>query len=74
MPVLKKKKEQEIKIIFLHIYRFRQTMLEQGGACQPAVAFRRFRGRDPSPNALLRSLGLKPYKPPPPSQNNTSNK
>ncbi|XP_059472173.1 uncharacterized protein LOC132194728 [Neocloeon triangulifer] len=43
--------------------RFRQSILEPGGAVQPAVAFRRFRGRDPSPNALLNSLGLKVAKP-----------
>ncbi|GAB0095431.1 uncharacterized protein DMENIID0001_108160 [Sergentomyia squamirostris] len=39
--------------------RFRDTFLALGGACPPAEVFRRFRGRDPSPKALISILGLK---------------
>ncbi|GLH07434.1 Uncharacterized protein GBIM_12888, partial [Gryllus bimaculatus] len=39
--------------------RLRSTFLSLGGSCHPSEVFRRFRGRDPSPNALLWSLGLK---------------
>uniref|UniRef100_A0A1B6E4N2 Peptidase M3A/M3B catalytic domain-containing protein n=1 Tax=Clastoptera arizonana TaxID=38151 RepID=A0A1B6E4N2_9HEMI len=37
---------------------FRDTFLAFGGGCHPSEVFRRFRGRDPSPNAYLTSLGL----------------
>ncbi|CAL4088734.1 unnamed protein product, partial [Meganyctiphanes norvegica] len=33
--------------------RFRDTFLSLGGGCHPSEVFRRFRGRDPSPEALL---------------------
>lgn len=39
--------------------RFRNTFLTYGGSVHPSEVFRRFRGRDPSVNALLRSVGLK---------------
>nr|CAD7592199.1 unnamed protein product [Timema genevievae] len=39
--------------------RFRNTILASGGGCHPSKVFRLFRGRDPSPNALLYTLGLK---------------
>lgn len=39
--------------------RFRNTFLALGGSCHPSEVFRQFRGRDPSPKALLSSLGLK---------------
>ena len=38
--------------------RFRSTFLTYGGTLHPSEVFRRFRGRDPSPKALLKSLGL----------------
>lgn len=38
--------------------RFRNTFLSYGGNLHPSEVFRRFRGRDPSPKALLKSLGL----------------
>lgn len=38
--------------------RYRDTFLAVGGGCHPSEVFRRFRGRDPSPHALLRNLGL----------------
>ena len=38
--------------------RFRNTFLTYGGTLHPSEVFRRFRGRDPSPKALLKSLGL----------------
>ncbi|KPI97181.1 Oligopeptidase A [Papilio xuthus] len=38
--------------------RYRDTFLATGGACHPSEVFRRFRGRDPSPHALLKNLGL----------------
>ncbi|XP_012281153.1 probable cytosolic oligopeptidase A [Orussus abietinus] len=38
--------------------RFRDTFLFLGGAYKGREKFRRFRGRDPNPTALLKSLGL----------------
>lgn len=38
--------------------RYRDTFLALGGACHSSQVFRKFRGRDPSPAALLRSYGL----------------
>ncbi|CAH0398901.1 unnamed protein product [Chilo suppressalis] len=38
--------------------RYRDTFLASGGSCHPSEIFRRFRGRDPSPHALLNNLGL----------------
>jgi oligopeptidase A len=38
--------------------RFRDTVLARGGGEHPADVFRAFRGRDPSPEALLRQTGL----------------
>ncbi|XP_055940252.1 uncharacterized protein LOC129969627 [Argiope bruennichi] len=39
-------------------HRFRDTFLSLGGGCHPGEVFRKFRGRDPSTDALLVSLGL----------------
>lgn len=38
--------------------RFRDTFLSLGGSYPTAEVFRKFRGRDPSPQALLDNLGL----------------
>ena len=38
--------------------KFRDTVLALGGGTPPAEVFRAFRGRDPSPDALLRHSGL----------------
>lgn len=38
--------------------RFRDTFLALGGGIHPLEVFRRFRGRDPSPKALLQQTGL----------------
>ncbi|MDF1555637.1 MAG: M3 family metallopeptidase [Deferrisomatales bacterium] len=38
--------------------RFRDTVLARGGGEDPGAVFRAFRGRDPSPEALLRQGGL----------------
>ena len=38
--------------------RFRETVLGMGGGEHPSDVFRSFRGRDPSPDALLRHSGL----------------
>ena len=38
--------------------RFRETVLSLGGGAHPSEVFRAFRGRDPSPDALLRHYGL----------------
>lgn len=38
--------------------RFRDTVLALGGGTHPGDVFRAFRGRDPSPEALLRHSGL----------------
>jgi len=39
--------------------RLKKTFLSAGSAIPPAQLFREFRGRDPTPEALLISLGLK---------------
>ena len=39
--------------------RFKSTFLTSGSAVPTAQLFREFRGRDPTPEALLISLGLK---------------
>ena len=38
--------------------RFRDTVLALGGGTHPSEVFRMFRGRDPSPEPLLRHSGL----------------
>lgn len=38
--------------------RFRNTFLSLGGSYPAAEVFRKFRGRDPNPQALLDNLGL----------------
>jgi oligopeptidase A len=38
--------------------RFRETVLALGGSKHPSDVFKAFRGRDPSPEALLRHRGL----------------
>lgn len=38
--------------------RFRETVLALGGGTHPSEVYRAFRGRDPSPEALLRHSGL----------------
>lgn len=38
---------------------FRRNILEKGGSDEPMVLYRRFRGTDPDPDALLRARGLK---------------
>ncbi|KAJ1414611.1 peptidase M3A and M3B, thimet/oligopeptidase F, partial [Ochromonadaceae sp. CCMP2298] len=38
--------------------RFRDTVLSMGGGKHPSAVYRDFRGRDPSPEALLRHSGL----------------
>ena len=37
---------------------FRETFLEKGGSEEPMVLYRRFRGADPDPSALMRARGL----------------
>jgi oligopeptidase A len=39
-------------------HRFRDTVLALGGGTDPMDVFRQFRGRPPSPEALLRHSGL----------------
>ena len=38
--------------------RFRETVLAMGGGKHPSDVYKAFRGRDPSPEALLRHTGL----------------
>ena len=38
--------------------RYLRTVLSVGNSADPAAAFRRFRGRDPRVDALLRAQGL----------------
>ena len=40
--------------------RFRETVLAMGGGTPPMEVFTAFRGREPSPEALLRHSGLAP--------------
>lgn len=47
--------EDKVKEVGL---QFRKTVLSLGGGVSPGEVFRRFRGRDPSPEALLRHNGL----------------
>ncbi len=42
--------------------RFRETVLATGGAEHPLEVFKKFRGREPSPEALLRHQGLAPHQ------------
>lgn len=42
--------------------RFKETFLCSGGSVSANEVFRRFRGRDPSHKALVKSLNLKPWK------------
>ena len=44
--------------------RFKTTFLKSGSSVPTAQLFREFRGRDPTPEALLISLGLKESIPP----------
>jgi peptidyl-dipeptidase Dcp len=44
--------------------RFHDTILSIGNTVDPAQAFRNFRGRDASPDALLRARGFAPALPP----------
>ena len=47
--------EKELKSVGM---RFRETILAKGGGTHPSTVFRDFRGRDPSPEALLRHNGI----------------
>ena len=38
--------------------KFRETVLSLGGGVPPMEVFKRFRGREPSPNALLKNNGF----------------
>lgn len=49
--------EKEVQIQALG-RKFRDTVLSMGGGKSPAEVYRQFRGRDPSPIALLRQSGL----------------
>lgn len=42
--------------------RYKDTFLALGGSCSPSEVFRRFRGRDPSPRALISALDLNKTK------------
>ena len=38
--------------------RYRDTVLAMGGGTHPMEVFKKFRGREPSPKALLKHCGL----------------
>lgn len=42
--------------------KFRDTILSQGGTEHPLTLYKRFRGKEPAPEALLRRAGLLPKK------------
>ena len=37
---------------------FRENVLERGGGADPMILYKRFRGAEPNPDALLRNRGL----------------
>ena len=39
--------------------KFRRTFLEKGGSEEPMTLYKKFRGAEPDPDALLRARGLK---------------
>ena len=47
--------EEKVKEVGL---KFRDTILSLGGGIDPMTVFKEFRGREPSPDALLRQYGL----------------
>jgi oligopeptidase A len=47
--------EDEVKKVGM---KFRETVLSLGGGVDPMTVFKNFRGREPSPEALLRHNGL----------------
>jgi oligopeptidase A len=47
--------EEQVKEVGM---RFRDTVLSLGGGVEPMDVFKRFRGREPNPEALLRHNGL----------------
>jgi oligopeptidase A len=47
--------EEEVKKVGM---KFRETVLSLGGGKDPMTVFKSFRGREPSPEALLRHTGL----------------
>jgi oligopeptidase A len=47
--------EEEVKRVGK---RFKETVLSLGGGVPPSEVFKQFRGRDPTPDALLRHTGL----------------
>lgn len=49
------KNEEEVKKVG---NKFRDTVLSLGGGVSPSQVFKQFRGRDPTPDALLRHSGL----------------
>ncbi len=50
--------------------RFRDTILAEGGGRHPSEVFVAFRGREPSPAALLRHSGLNAHLEAKKTQNN----
>ena len=47
--------EEKVKEVGL---KFRDTILSLGGGIDPMTVFKEFRGREPSPDALLRQYRL----------------
>lgn len=47
--------EEEVKKVGK---KFKETVLSLGGGVPPSEVFKQFRGRDPTPDALLRHNGL----------------
>ena len=47
--------EEEVRKVGM---KFRDTVLSLGGGVAPMEVFKRFRGREPNPAALLRHNGL----------------
>lgn len=45
-------------ILLFNDFSFRDTFLAFGGSCPTGEIFRRFKGRDPNPEAFISDLGL----------------